>query len=457
MLQLSRAKLEWHIGLLGRHSQRIWHLQSRRLLAGVQESHNRIIWEQKLLQCPVNNKTFVALYTDRGCEVCGKSRIRKVSVEFHWRLCESCTHASTISDYRLRTDFQCPSEVVQSLSHTQATLWNRYIGEYELNFYAKRDVEIRLAQHGLPTLKQQEEQHKNRIRIASEATAAQLARSRERQQRRQELQSIRDERLVQIKTLLLKDAAWLDAGIVDFIDTTWSCAETCHLSKSLVNFLRQPRSITARDQTRLQKDDVRSQFLLAYQAAETELKNAAEMKVAQQRIAQEKELERRALLEQNQIDRQARLKQEKIERQARLKHEEIERTVISDRNRQLAMGCVNMACAAPVALPPATCDSTSFFNLLFGHCRVGGTQIDQQHVKTAQLNKNALFVHIEEGCTWRSMHAESQPKPVIRCAICNDTRDFQLVGLISHSRAKHGDDTSFFVCFSDDLCLDTHP
>jgi hypothetical protein len=84
------------------------------------------------------------LVTNRGCEACGKSRIRKVYWPFGMRLCRECLEQLTISDYRLINNYNISKDKLRRLYNIKATLWNKYHGYYDLTFYLRSDVEQKL-------------------------------------------------------------------------------------------------------------------------------------------------------------------------------------------------------------------------------------------------------------------------------------------------------------------------
>lgn len=89
------------------------------------------------------------LLANRGCEECGKSRIRKVYWPFAKRLCRRCLEKLTISDYRLTNEYNIPDKFWPD-NHQHVHLWNKYHGSYDLRFYLIADVETKFGK----TLKQ---------------------------------------------------------------------------------------------------------------------------------------------------------------------------------------------------------------------------------------------------------------------------------------------------------------
>jgi hypothetical protein len=109
------------------------------------------------------------LLANRGCEECGKSRIRKVYWPFAKRLCRRCLEKLTISDYRLKTEYNIPNKFWPT-NHQHVHLWNKYVGTYDLRFYLIKDVEVNFGK----TLKQidteKNEEMKRREKLAEELT-----------------------------------------------------------------------------------------------------------------------------------------------------------------------------------------------------------------------------------------------------------------------------------------------
>lgn len=82
----------------------------------------------------------LALYFECGCQKCGTPRITKIHWPFPIRVCKDCFQSITISDYRLYNDYKINNSLA-NLNYVSTTLWNRYIGNYNLNFYLISDVE----------------------------------------------------------------------------------------------------------------------------------------------------------------------------------------------------------------------------------------------------------------------------------------------------------------------------
>jgi hypothetical protein len=91
---------------------------------------------------PNNYKAYIALHCDIGCELCGKPRIRKVTTEFHRRLCKECLHSNTISDYALKChDLKISDFIESNIPHTTVDMWGgKYVKMYTLKFFWKDDV-----------------------------------------------------------------------------------------------------------------------------------------------------------------------------------------------------------------------------------------------------------------------------------------------------------------------------
>lgn len=95
-------------------------------------------------------KRALALVACSGCELCSKKAVRKVYWPFQVRCCQSCLYDQTISDYKLRTEYNVTYEHLVDLPHTQTQLYAPGKGSYSLRFYWK-DAIIRLltARHGI--------------------------------------------------------------------------------------------------------------------------------------------------------------------------------------------------------------------------------------------------------------------------------------------------------------------
>ena len=70
------------------------------------------------------------------CQICNVNKTRKVYQEYGGvRCCQSCLKQQTISDYRLRTEFNVPQQLLDSLQSVEKTLWAQRVGSYTLQFY----------------------------------------------------------------------------------------------------------------------------------------------------------------------------------------------------------------------------------------------------------------------------------------------------------------------------------
>jgi hypothetical protein len=87
-----------------------------------------------------NFKELVRLAGSVGCLACGASRIRKVTWEFHTRMCSDCIYARTISDYRLKNDYALPLHEWKHLPHTTRNMYARPFGTYTLTFYWRASI-----------------------------------------------------------------------------------------------------------------------------------------------------------------------------------------------------------------------------------------------------------------------------------------------------------------------------
>lgn len=84
---------------------------------------------------------FLELLLDKGCQRCGKPRIRKIIPEFAIRVCQDCRDEISISEYRLREDYGIDSSVLVSLPFVTAKLWNSFYGDYVIKIYWKKDIQ----------------------------------------------------------------------------------------------------------------------------------------------------------------------------------------------------------------------------------------------------------------------------------------------------------------------------
>jgi hypothetical protein len=112
-----------------------WNLTDQEILAF--SSCNTLNW---------NRQMHLLTTSKRGCENCGKKRIRKIFWEYQIRACQQCKIKLTISNYRIR-QLLLPRNCIKDLPYIKGKLWNYYIGSYELEFYLKKDVIPVLKEH----------------------------------------------------------------------------------------------------------------------------------------------------------------------------------------------------------------------------------------------------------------------------------------------------------------------
>jgi hypothetical protein len=237
LLALSRCKQAWTLNVLNRDKVRLWEPAARSLLAQ---------YDMEVDVPSRNYKATVALLSDRGCETCGKARIRKVVFEFGWRLCKACTHAATISDYRLTNEYpDVPHETMRhmltDLPCTSADLWSRWYGDYTLNFYAVRMCNTWLTLRGFPTLASQQRVQLERARVAREVARIQSL-ARAKQQRRDKVQRVK--RHAQLRQQV--------------IDVAPECTDDCAWEQTLRmldeptrRFWQEPHAVTEADRERM--------------------------------------------------------------------------------------------------------------------------------------------------------------------------------------------------------------
>jgi hypothetical protein len=109
------------------------------------------------------------LMANRGCEECGKIRIRKIYWPFAKRLCRRCLQNMTISDYRLKTDYNIPSEFwPDNYQHVQ--LWNKYVGVYDLRFFLISEVEAKFGKTLKQIAQEKYDEQKRKNNLAFELT-----------------------------------------------------------------------------------------------------------------------------------------------------------------------------------------------------------------------------------------------------------------------------------------------
>ena len=112
------------------YSGKIWTRAAEEVCENVVEDIRDDLTPQQIIQ----------LIANRGCESCGKKRIRKVYWPFGKRLCLDCVKTLTISDYRLEHDFKIPSANFP-LYYISRELWSKTHGTFSLDFYLISDVE----------------------------------------------------------------------------------------------------------------------------------------------------------------------------------------------------------------------------------------------------------------------------------------------------------------------------
>lgn len=200
-LQLSRCKRSWTLVDLGRGHVALWRPQARALLMEHKLWTSQPALQKRLQLYPRNYKAVVALLTDRGCERCHTSRIRKVVWEFGCRFCKECLYGATIAEYYLKTLYDCsPARLIYAdLPSTEATTWNRWSGAREITFYWRASIDVRLRLHGRPSLKEQDDIRKV---SAEEARASAALRAEEERVKAAELESLRVQRKASILAIL---------------------------------------------------------------------------------------------------------------------------------------------------------------------------------------------------------------------------------------------------------------
>ena len=85
----------------------------------------------------------------KPCSICDAPKGASDHVEFGIRACAECIEGITISDYRLRVDWDIPEGILSGagIRHTTRSLWSRRGGSYDLDFYLLSDVLSLLAAH----------------------------------------------------------------------------------------------------------------------------------------------------------------------------------------------------------------------------------------------------------------------------------------------------------------------
>jgi hypothetical protein len=114
-------------------------------------------------------KRVFQLMANRGCEECGKIRIRKIYWPFAKRLCRRCLQNMTISDYRLKTDYNIPSEFWPN-NCQNVQLWNKYVGVYELRFFLISEVEAKFGKTLKQITQEKYDEYKRKNNLAFELT-----------------------------------------------------------------------------------------------------------------------------------------------------------------------------------------------------------------------------------------------------------------------------------------------
>ena len=93
-----------------------------------------------------NRQMYLLSTPKRGCEHCGKKRVRKIYWEYKIRMCKKCKINLTTSSFRL-FKLGLPRMYLTDLSYINYTLWRRFIGSYTLKFYLKKDIVPLLVKH----------------------------------------------------------------------------------------------------------------------------------------------------------------------------------------------------------------------------------------------------------------------------------------------------------------------
>jgi len=98
------------------------------------------------LPSDLTTKQQIQLYARNGCQICDKSRIRKVYEEYGVRCCEECLQSHTLSDYVLKTKYKIKDlNIFTKAKKRRVEMYNPYGGawrkNYTLTFYWKEDVE----------------------------------------------------------------------------------------------------------------------------------------------------------------------------------------------------------------------------------------------------------------------------------------------------------------------------
>lgn len=91
------------------------------------------------LNLPV--KKYLELYTNIGCQHCGKARIRKVYTEYGVRYCTDCLYNHTISDYKLKKEYNIDRpDLLKNVRQNTVEMYHRKLGSYFATFYWTADV-----------------------------------------------------------------------------------------------------------------------------------------------------------------------------------------------------------------------------------------------------------------------------------------------------------------------------
>ncbi len=108
-------------------------------------------------------KRSLTLLGRRGCELCGKARIRKV-YPFGIRCCESCLHANTICSYKLSNELQDIP-----LNFNEATFWSKWQGPFSARFYWISQVDAYVKrEYNVDSLQAYEEKAREDAKIRNE-------------------------------------------------------------------------------------------------------------------------------------------------------------------------------------------------------------------------------------------------------------------------------------------------
>jgi len=94
----------------------------------------------------LSNYQIIGTIFNKGCQKCGKCRIRKVYWEFRIRVCYNCLQDLTISDYWLTNTYKIDLNLLKDIPSIKKQFYNecKYIKFYNLTFYLIQDVEQKL-------------------------------------------------------------------------------------------------------------------------------------------------------------------------------------------------------------------------------------------------------------------------------------------------------------------------